>query len=241
MAEIHYAIADVHGRLDLLDRAYDAIVAHADGRQARVVFLGDAIDRGPNSRGCIDRLIAGAGQPNFLPQVNLMGNHEAFMIKALGGDTREAGHWLVNGGEETLRSYDPNIRPTVAAAKALALPPGHAQWLANLRYFHQTETHIFVHAGIPPGTTVEQAAAGEEGRHWLIWIRYAFLEGDHDFGKHVIHGHSPVGMVDFHEEPKFRTNLDHGAVYRGVLAIGVVMPGARGRPEILRIGEEVEA
>ena len=90
MPELHYAITDVHGRLDLLEKAYEAIIAHADGRPARVVFLGDAIDRGPDSKGCIDRLIRGPGEANFLPQINLLGNHEEFMIKALGGGWNSA-------------------------------------------------------------------------------------------------------------------------------------------------------
>jgi serine/threonine protein phosphatase 1 len=234
MAEIIYAITDTHGRLDLLERAYDMIVNHAVGLPARVVFLGDAIDRGPDSAGCIQRLIRGAGAGNFAPQVNLMGNHEAFMIEALKGDLRMAERWLDNGGDATLRSY--GARPSVCAAVDLEIPDAHATWLASLVYAYQTETHIFVHAGVPPDMTLAEALATPEGRHQLIWIRHAFLNADHDFGRHVVHGHSPTGRVDFQSNPPFRTNLDSGAVYGGPLSIGVCMPGVAGRPEVLRVG-----
>ncbi len=233
MAEIVYAITDTHGCLDLLERAYDLIVAHAAGRPARVVFLGDAIDRGPDSAGCVERLIRGARADNFAPQVNLMGNHEEFMIEALKGDRRMAGRWLDNGGDETLRSY--GARPSIDAAVELDIPPAHAAWLASLAYAYETETHVFVHAGIPPRSTLAEALATLEGRRQLIWIRHAFLDADHDFGKHVVHGHSPTGYVDFRQSPPFRTNLDSGAVYGRWLSIGVCLPGVAGRPEVLQV------
>src|SRR5580658_3783660 len=124
---IHYAITDCHGRLDMLDVAYEAIVRHADGRPARVVFLGDAIDRGPDSRGCIDRLIRGAERANFAPQVDLIGNHEEMMMSALSGDWGDAAHWLSNGGQETLRSFEAS--PGDASVSRLQdLPASHAAW-----------------------------------------------------------------------------------------------------------------
>ncbi len=233
MAEIVYAITDIHGCLDLLERAYESIAAHAAGRPARVVFLGDAIDRGPDSAGCIDRLIKGAEGDNFAPQVNLLGNHEEFMIEALRGDRQVALRWLDNGGDETLRSY--GVRPTIDVAIGLEIPPAHAAWLASLAHAYQTDTHIFVHAGIPPELTLDEALATSEGRRQLIWIRHAFLGPEHDFGRHVVHGHSPIGLVDFQRNPRFRTNLDSGAVYGGPLSIGVCMPGIKGRPEVLRV------
>jgi serine/threonine protein phosphatase 1 len=235
---IHYAITDVHGRLDLLEQAYDAIVAHASGRPSRIVFLGDAIDRGPDSKGVISRLIAGAAQPNFDEQINLLGNHEALMIKALGGEEREVRSWLANGGVQAVLSYEPGIEVTPRSAAALKIPSRHWDWLASLRYVFETDTHIFVHAGIPPRTTVTDALQTEEGRRQLIWIRNAFLDVTYDFGKHVVHGHSPVGLVDFMPDPPFRTNLDSGAVYGGPLTIGVCLPGVVGPPERIRIGGE---
>jgi hypothetical protein len=104
--EILYAITDPHGRLDLLSKAYDAIVVNALGRAARIIFLGDAIDRGPDSKGCIDRLIRGAeGMTNFAPQINLLGNHEDMMIQTLNGRLGMIDTWLFNGGIATLKSY----------------------------------------------------------------------------------------------------------------------------------------
>jgi len=233
---IHYAITDVHGRLDLLEEAYDVIVGHAAGRPARIVFLGDAIDRGPDSKGVIDRLIAGAGRPNFGEQVNLLGNHEALMIKALGGEEREARSWLSNGGIQTLLSYQPGIEATARSAASLKIPARHWDWLASLIYIYETDTHIFVHAGIPPGVTAATAMQTVEGRRQLIWIRNTFLDVTYDFGKHVVHGHSPVGLVDFTPDPPFRTNLDSGAVYGGPMTIGVCPPGVAGPPQRIRVG-----
>jgi serine/threonine protein phosphatase 1 len=230
MAEIIYAITDCHGCADMLWAAYDAIARHAGGRPARVVFLGDAIDRGPDSKGCIDRLIAGAEGANFAPQIDLMGNHEEMMLESMAGDRDARLNWLLNGGEATLRSYG-----APGDFANLELPSEHTAWLAGLAYAHETETHIFVHAGLPPGMGLGEALANPASRRRLIWIRGAFLEHPHDFGKHVVHGHSPVGRVDFVRDPPFRTNLDTGAVYGGPLTIGVIAPGANGRPERITI------
>jgi serine/threonine protein phosphatase 1 len=233
---IHYALTDCHGRLDMLEAAYDAIVAHADGQPARVVFMGDAIDRGPNSKGCIDRLIRGAGAPNFAAQVNLLGNHEEMMMDALAGDSRAIAHWLDNGGGETVHSYLGGSGPDPARAMAeFELPPEHAAWLIALEWSFETDTHIFVHAGIPPGASLAQTLGDPHARRQLIWIRGRFLSTPYDFGKHVLHGHSPVGRVDFTYDPPFRTNLDTGAVYGGPLTVGVCHPGAGGKPELISI------
>ena len=233
---IHYAITDCHGRLDMLEAAYDAIVAHAAGRPARVVFMGDAIDRGPDSKGCIDRLIRGAQAANFAGQVNLMGNHEEMMADALAGDARATAHWFDNGGVETLRSYTGASDADLAISMVeFELPPDHAAWLVGLDWSFETDTHIFVHAGIPPGMTLAQTLVDPSTRRQLIWIRGRFLSTPYDFGKHVVHGHSPVGRVDFTNDPPFRTNLDTGAVYGGPLTVGVCLPGLQGKPELISI------
>ncbi len=237
VTEILYAITDVHGCRDLLERAYDRIVEHAEGRPARVIFLGDAIDRGPDSKGVIDRLVAGAGAENFAPQINLIGNHEAFMMDAMAGDSHAIGAWLRNGGDATLASY--GAPPNPVAIKALTIPKSHIQWLSSLRYVYETPTHIFVHAGLPFGVSLADALAKPERREQLIWIREPFLSVNHDFGRHVVHGHSPIGLADFRTDPLYRTNLDSGAVYGGSLSIGVFMPGVPGKPEVLKIEHEV--
>ena len=102
MSDLTYAVGDVHGRLDLLERAFDRMAAHAGGRPHRVIMLGDVVDRGPESAGVIDFLLRRQARADI---VCLKGNHEAMMLGALAGDEVALRSWLANGGVETLRSY----------------------------------------------------------------------------------------------------------------------------------------
>jgi serine/threonine protein phosphatase 1 len=244
--ELIYAIPDIHGRLDLLCKAYEVIEEHAAGRPARIVFLGDAIDRGPDSKGCIDRLIKGTSASNFLPQINLLGNHEEFMMDVLNGKRSVTHHWLENGGIKTIASYGVHVPPLdtmddwqegfiqlVAATNGLNIPDDHMKWLNSLLYYYETDTHIFVHAGLFPGYSLQEILEKEKGKHQLIWIRRPFLDTDYDFGKHVIHGHSIRGKSDRRPSAPFRTNLDNGAYFTGCLHVGVVE--THGHPTVIEV------
>jgi serine/threonine protein phosphatase 1 len=167
------AIGDIHGRLDRLNRLLAALPS-----DRRLVFLGDYIDRGPDSRGVIERLIRLSRRRSC---VILCGNHEDMLLDALSGAYEDAASdWLRNGGDATLRSYG------VTSVRRLAeeLPPEHLAFLQGLREHWETEEHVFVHAGI--------SAAGPDAtsREVKLWMR---IELDEPFGysKTVICGHTP--------------------------------------------------
>lgn len=210
-----FAIGDIHGRLDLLERAIDAIKRDIDahGPAALTVTLGDYIDRGPSSAGVIDRL---SRNPFPTAYVALKGNHEDYLERFL-TDPSIAERWRRNGGVETLHSYAVPVTDVMmgrnydAAAKALAeaLPPAHRDFIAGLKYSHATDRHFFCHAGVRPGIPF-----AEQSDEDLIWIRHEFLSSIQDFGKRIIHGHTPV------DEPEVRfnrINIDTGAFATGRL------------------------
>ncbi len=204
-----YAIGDIHGRLDLLQRAIDAI--HLDtqerGPDAVTVTLGDYIDRGPASREVLDLL---AGNPFPTPHVALKGNHEAvfegFLKAGAGGD-----HWRKFGGLETLHSYGVPVADVmlgrnfdVAAERLRAvLPDTHRAFLASLRTSYTHGGYFFCHAGVRPGVALAQQSETD-----LLWIREDFLGSTMDFGKIVVHGHTPVEAPDVRPN---RINIDTGA------------------------------
>lgn len=223
-----YAIGDIHGRLDLLDRIHVAIREDATAYRGRrvVVYLGDYVDRGPHSKEVLDRLV---DDPLSDFECHyLKGNHECAFIDFLDNDPsvptwapkkRPVGlaSWLLNGGGETLRSYgidlaDPEDKTVVADAMAAlrnAVPVEHRSFLANLSLSHAEGDYRFVHAGIRPNV-----AWHDQSEHDLCWIREEFLLAAEEFGFCVVHGHT------ISEEPEIRRNrigIDTGAVFSGRL------------------------
>ena len=223
-----YAIGDIHGHLDAL-RAAQALVAAdraaAGDAEARVVHVGDLVDRGPDSRGVIAHLLA--GQAAGEPWVVLKGNHDRMFECFLRGEAdpglRPDYTWLHDriGGVETLASYgvaaNPWQRPDAVRAEAVAaVPEAHRAWLAALPAWHLEGEVLFVHAGIRPG--VELARQTETD---LIWIRDAFLNDTRDHGPLVVHGHSPVTEATHYGN---RINIDSGVAYGGPLTT-IVLEG----------------
>jgi len=213
-----YAIGDIHGRVDLLRTLKDLIHEDAYRRQAPrnvVVYLGDYVDRGDESRAVIDVLL-NEMLPGF-ESYHLKGNHEDTMLRFL-GDTSVGPSWLSFGGRETLRSYGidpPNpYAPAVElqrAQRALAasLPREHLEFLRGLLLSHQEGDYFFAHAGVRPGVPL-----AEQNSRDLMWIRDDFLLSGTDFGKVVVHGHT----ID--PEPQLRPNrigIDTGAYWSGRL------------------------
>lgn len=218
-APLTYAIGDIHGCADLLDAMLAKIEDHAQGRERRLVFLGDYIDRGPDSARVIETL----RKLQWREPENvacLMGNHEAMLVSSL----REHGAldlWLSNGGADTLESF--------GVAGPECLPGDVLDWIEDLPTLHEDALRWFVHAGFRPGTEARDSDA--ETR---LWIREPFLSEEHDFGRHVVHGHTPRRNAK-PDSLTFRTNLDTGAVYGGALTAGV-FTGEQGKPvEFLQI------
>jgi len=215
-----YAIGDIHGRLDALAPLVHAI--RVDARRTAptlrplLVFLGDYVDRGPDSRGVIDFILGVQVSGDFVV-VALKGNHEDALARFL-ADTAYAPSWIAGWGAETLVSYgvrtpDRSLDPTACeltqALFAEALPDGHRAFLAELALSLTVGDYLFVHAGVRPGTPLEDQDPND-----LIWIRYEFLESEDDFGKVVVHGHTPT------MDPELRANrigIDTGVYFTGVL------------------------
>jgi serine/threonine protein phosphatase 1 len=213
--QLLYAVGDIHGRLDLLRDLLQLIAddAHTRSQATRraLVFLGDYVDRGPDSSGVVARLIAGA-VPGF-DTYFLKGNHEAILLNFL-GDPLHLDHWLMNGGQATLESYGVDTRGLAEAGAskeawretfAAALPETHLRFFRTLRLSVTIGDYLFVHAGVRPG--VPLAAQSEDD---LVWIRRPFLDHAGPFGKFVVHGHTP-GLL-----PVIRPNrigIDTGAVF----------------------------
>jgi serine/threonine protein phosphatase 1 len=217
-----YAIGDVHGRLDLLERLIGEIARDNEARgpaRTYLVLLGDLIDRGPDSRGVIDLFLD--SPPPFAQPIFLKGNHEEFLLSVLEGEDEMVGSWLSYGGYECAESYGVsrgwtlNVSPAEVAARLRAsVPESHRQFLADMADSFQFGDYLFVHAGIRPGVPLEEQSGKD-----LRWIREGFLDNRFDHGVMVVHGHTIVEKPEQHPN---RIALDTGAYRSGVLtALGL--------------------
>jgi UDP-2,3-diacylglucosamine pyrophosphatase LpxH len=211
-----YAIGDIHGCAELLQ---DLFVRIDDDLKARPipepmhVFLGDYIDRGADSRQVIEALIARRSNNKV---VLLKGNHEECALQFL-RDPTALSRWKRIGGLHTVRSYgvpvargdDLKSQHDVAAAFRNSMPETHRSFLQGLALSFTCGDFFFAHAGVRPGVPLK-----EQTQHDLLWIREDFLLYEEDFGKMVIHGHTPT------REPEIRANrinIDTGAYATGRL------------------------
>ena len=217
-----YAVGDIHGWASLLDQLREMILADAAASTAEdkvIVYLGDYIDRGPDSRGVIERLLE-APLPGF-ESVHLLGNHETMMLEFLENGKNSA-LWGYNGGDATLESYDlPAGLATSAAGPERgreAIPAAHVDFLSGLPRHHREGDYLFVHAGIRPGVPLERQREDD-----LIWIREPFLESEEDFGMVVVHGHTPRRAVQLRDN---RIGIDTGVFATGILTC-LVLEGDR--------------
>lgn len=217
-----YVVGDVHGRLDLLDQLLAKIETERAARPARktlLVFLGDLIDRGPQSREVIERLRTYS--VDGVRTVFLLGNHEEVLLRILEGDTWLIPSWLRFGGTQCLESYgiDSAKIDARSAERALALvraaiPPEHEEFLKTFADTCRFGDFLFVHAGIRPGVPIENQLQED-----LRWIREAFLFDRSDHGCVVVHGHTISPEV---EELPNRIGIDTGAYSTGVLTALVI-------------------
>ncbi|MDB5510665.1 MAG: serine/threonine protein phosphatase [Enterovirga sp.] len=207
-----YAVGDIHGCRDHLADILRQIETHAAGRPRRLVFIGDYIDRGPDSAGVIATLRRLQAEPGA-EVVCLMGNHEDLMLRALARPDF-LDNWLFNGGDTMLASYG------ISAPEDL--PPDVVAWVRSLPTSFEDERRCFVHAGLNP-----QLDRLSQRDHDRLWIRDQFLGVEHDFGKFVVHGHTPRqdGVPDLR---RFRLNIDTAAVYGGRLTAAIFEDGQDG-------------
>lgn len=216
-----YAVGDVHGRLDLLDELLGKITADIRDRPAAaatIVFLGDLIDRGPDSAGVIERVRTLAGPAKTLL---LLGNHEEILLRVLDGEPGLAYDWLGFGGDACVESYGLSAASLKAMDEARiatvlreAIPPAHVAFLKEAGDTIRFGDYLLVHAGIRPGIAIEN-----QQPHDLRWIRQPFLSDAHDHGCFVIHGHTISDDVD---QRTNRLGIDTGAYRTGVLTAAVV-------------------
>ena len=219
-----YGIGDIHGHLDLLDDLLDVIAKDFSGlhRSDRpvLVFVGDYVDRGPASRGVVERVITlleAAERPGAFEVRALMGNHEQTMLSFL--ETPEAGAaWVEFGGGETLASYgverpigrvDAEAWRDIQAQFQRQTPARHVDFLRSLEISATYGDYFFAHAGVRPGVPLDRQSPED-----LMWIRGDFLSQPHRLPCVVVHGHTPE------EEPFIgpdRINIDTGAYATGVL------------------------
>jgi serine/threonine protein phosphatase 1 len=212
-----YAIGDIHGRLDLLDQLLAAIEQDSADHPARktlLIFLGDLIDRGPDSKGVVERLLT--YRHDKIRPYFLAGNHEEVLLRLLAGERGILGSWLKYGGAECLQSYgrDPatlagQTERTALAMVKDAIPPDHARFIAGMADTLTLGDYLFVHAGIRPGVDLSLQSQTD-----LRWIRSPFLDHEDDHGFVVVHGHTISDGVD---ERLNRIGIDTGAYRTGIL------------------------
>jgi serine/threonine protein phosphatase 1 len=206
-----YVIPDIHGRYDLLCDGLVEIAARAAGKTSVIVTIGDYVDKGPDSREVIDRLLSGVGEGFSL--VALKGNHDAMMVDAL-RDPAKMAAWIAKGGDAALASYggDPS-----------GVPQTHIDWLDGLRPMHIDAHRLYVHAGVDPEIPLDR-----QSEETLLWKRYpAGFPGGYA-NLHVVHGHDnyPEGPLLY----EGRTNLDTLAWRTGRLTIGIFDDDRPGGP-----------
>ncbi|MBI3438152.1 MAG: serine/threonine protein phosphatase, partial [Proteobacteria bacterium] len=217
-----YAIGDIHGCTDLLAAMFDTIEERASGEQGAagppiVLFLGDYVDRGPNSAGALDLLLS--GRPANCERRYLRGNHEQAMLAFMDAPASNK-RWVLHGGAETMMSYGvnpPNLTGAsdedwhaAAAALKMNVPPAHIEFLNGLERYAELGGYVFVHAGIDTGV-----ALADQADEVLYWTRAQFINDKRQFSHVVVHGHTPEVRP---YRDKRRIGVDTGAYASGTLS-----------------------
>jgi len=202
-----FVIGDIHGCYGALKALLEKI--NPDPDHDTLVFLGDYIDRGPDSKKVVSEVID--LQQSFPRVITLMGNHEQMFLSVLAGE--KYNFFLQMGGDKTLNSY--NITPPYSQNIFEHIPLEHIHFFQNLLLLWEDEHYIYVHAGLEPGIHLSQQSA-----HWCCWARTNFIYSEFDFGKRVVFGHTPF------EKPyidQYKIGIDTGKVYGGELTC-LVLP-----------------
>ncbi|WEX75346.1 serine/threonine protein phosphatase [Sinorhizobium numidicum] len=212
-----FAVGDIHGCLVQLEDLLASIESSAPG--GRVIFLGDLIDRGPDSRGVVERIMAGPRNADW-EWITLKGNHEQMLLAARKGYA-EMSHWLMNGGDETMASYGG------------AIPLSHLVWMAERPSLIVERHRIFVHAGVDENLPLDQ-----QDDDILLWMRTEPNYSGNYWGKHLCHGHTP--SLSNPRTIGNRTNVDSGAVFGGVLSCAIFDDEVPGGPIGFLVSEHPE-
>lgn len=215
----HYIVGDIHGEIDLLDEAIAKIRNHyeTDGpfSAVRVVFLGDYVDRGRDSKSVLDVLFE---LDQDATVVCLKGNHEQMMLDFLDMPTEKGSRWLRYGGLQTLSSYGisgaheratDDVLLSLAKQFRNAIGPEKIDWLRSLPLWHQNGSMICVHAGLNPHLPLEE----QKEKH-LLWGHSDFETCPHSSGSTIVHGHTVVDHAGLNGH---RLMLDTGAYATGKL------------------------
>jgi len=218
-ARVQYVIGDIHGEARLLDLTIEAAImdAQARGRSPRFTFLGDLIDRGPDSMQCVETV---SKVLNLFPGSRLhLGNHDQFFLEAMdeNGSFMNAVNWLKCGGQSTLASYGAEDLEEMRYV-VLEHYPHHLEMMKNASILTEDGPFIFVHAGIRPGIPLS-----EQDPEDLLWIRHPFLRSRDQFPRPVVHGHS----INTNRKPwvtENRIGIDTGACICGLLTTLVIDP-----------------
>lgn len=215
-----YAIGDIHGRADLLRLAIEMIKSdpRPENAQPVVIFLGDYIDRGPDSNAVLD-ILSSDPLPGFETRF-LKGNHDAFLISFLVGTAQSGQGWLGVGGAETLAAYgvepplgvlQPHAWSQIREALKARIPISHLDFLVQLELTAIYGRYLFVHAGVRPGRPLHA-----QDERDLLEIREPFLSATADYDYIVVHGHTPTKKPYLDHR---RLGLDTGAFASGILTI----------------------
>ncbi len=216
-----YAVGDIHGRLDCFQALLELIrkdigTLDLEGRKPTIIILGDLIDRGPESAGCIERAMR-LTEEDWCEVELVKGNHEQALLQFL-EDPAVGPNWVQYGGDATLLSYGVDVAQadpsrgwvSVQDAFAKALPDSHRAFLAAMKLWVERDDYLFVHAGVRPGLPLERQTEAD-----LLWIRHEFLRAERPHpNRVVVHGHTPRREPDLH---RWRIGVDTGAYASGVL------------------------
>jgi serine/threonine protein phosphatase 1 len=219
-----FAIGDIHGCANELRQLLNQLPQDPD---TTIVFLGDYVDRGPDSREVIDTILELSQRCTVVP---LLGNHEEMFREFLRDpESRTAAMFILNGGSATLASYSNGTQD-------YDVPDTHLSFLQTLQVMHVTDQNVFVHAGLPQIPLADIDPEDDDHLATMLWTRGRFLKTSYEWGKVVVHGHTPVRRVT--QWPN-RINIDTGCVYDGRLT-ALALPGearfsVRRRPQAQRI------
>lgn len=202
-----FVIGDIHGCLSELGHLIESLPLQP---QDRLIFLGDYIDRGPESKGVISYLLELRQQQRY-ELVFLKGNHEDMLLSYLGFGGNHGDVFLANGGKPTLESYGLSSAETDCRELAMRMPQEHLEFYRALKGFYVMGSYFCVHAGIHPAIPLEAQSETE-----MLWIRNQFIYRSHRLPYTVLFGHTPQNEVFF--DLPYKIGLDTGLVYGNLLS-----------------------